>query len=1138
MGAEPGHLATDVTGEGTSGRTVVVARPAAARLLAIARFLAEGEGRERLLLASTTRAGRELLRDAAAKSGATFGVHCYTLAQLAADLAGPALASRGAAPLASLAAEAVAARALARCSERAPLAFFGGVCGSPGFLRALVSTLAELRLHHVDPGSLSGLGDRGADLARLLAAYAEELDRWRLVDAAGTFELATAAVKGGFHRFRGLPLALLDVPLRTPVEAALVAALAASAPRVLATSPSGDDESCNRLAAALGTAAEVLNDEGAAAGAMSGAEPRRLRRSRRLLFAPDPAEAPTPDGAGDDSLVVFSAPGEGAEAVEVARRLLRLAEAGVPFDHVAVLLRDPDSYQPLVEEAFARAGIPAWFSRGVLRPDPGGRAFLALLDCAADDLSARRFAEYLSLGQVPRTDSAGAPPVRPVPWVEMDPDERPGARGELAELEGAPFEQGTPEGAAESAVDEADAEAPVLAGTLRAPLQWERLLVEAAVVGGRDRWARRLRGLERELALQREGAEDEATAERLTRQVERVRTLERFALPLVDALAALPRAASWGEWLPQLEALAARALAAPERVLRVLAELRPMAEVGPLGLAEVRQVLARRLSFLRETPRDRPYGRVFVGAVDEARARSFHTVFLPGLGEGVFPRKPQEDPLLLDNDRGALAGGLPQQETRVARERLLLRLAAGAAEAALVLSWSTLDTLQGRPRVPSFYALDVVRAAEGALPRQRELARRAAEGCALLPGWPAPESPADALDAAEHDLAVLRPLLALPPEATRGRGRFLLSVNAHLARALRSRYARWRRGFGPADGLVDPGPDARAHLAAFRLAARPWAVTTLQGWAACPYRFLLKGVHRLRPRDEVIPLEHLDPATRGQLFHRVQAEALRELAGRDLLPFRREHRELLLDCVERQLQQVAAEAAEELAPALPRVWDSEVDELRTDLRGWVQAVLDEEEAWIPARFELAFGLDEHGRDTAPRDPGSSPTPVLLDIAGGLRLRGAIDLVEQLAPGQKGTVAAELRVTDHKTGRALDTRRLSVGGGETLQPLLYALAAEALLGVPARGGRLFFCTRKGGYQSLEARLDPFKRRDLEETLLAIDGAVAGAFLPAAPRSGACTWCDYKLACGSDEELRLRRKRADDRLAPLRDVRGKE
>ena len=87
--------------------------------------------------------------------------------------------------------------------------------------------------------------------------------------------------------------------------------------------------------------------------------------------------------------------------MEIVRRVLQEAARGVPFDEMAVLLRAPQTYSGLLEHAFARAGVPAWFERGTRRPDPAGRAFLALLACADESLSARRFAEYLSLAQVP-----------------------------------------------------------------------------------------------------------------------------------------------------------------------------------------------------------------------------------------------------------------------------------------------------------------------------------------------------------------------------------------------------------------------------------------------------------------------------------------------------------------------------------------------------------------------------------------------------------------------------------------------------------------------------------------------------------------------------------------------------------------
>src|SRR5206468_10562830 len=63
-----------------------------------------------------------------------------------------------------------------------------------------------------------------------------------------------------------------------------------------------------------------------------------------------------------------------------------------------------------LEHALSRAGVPAWFDRGTRRPHPAGRAFVAMLACACEKLSARRFAEYLSLAQVPQLDETGSAP--------------------------------------------------------------------------------------------------------------------------------------------------------------------------------------------------------------------------------------------------------------------------------------------------------------------------------------------------------------------------------------------------------------------------------------------------------------------------------------------------------------------------------------------------------------------------------------------------------------------------------------------------------------------------------------------------------------------------------------------------------
>ena len=80
---------------------------------------------------------------------------------------------------------------------------------------------------------------------------------------------------------------------------------------------------------------------------------------------------------------------------------------------------------------------------------------------------------------------------------------------------------------------------------------------------------------------------------------------------------------------------------------------------------------------------------------------------------------------------------------------LLLRLAAGAAGERLYFSYPRMELGEARPRVPSFYALDVERAVTGRVPDFEDFEREAStEGEARL-AWPAPRDPARAIDDTE-----------------------------------------------------------------------------------------------------------------------------------------------------------------------------------------------------------------------------------------------------------------------------------------------------------------------------------------------------------------------------------------------------
>jgi ATP-dependent helicase/nuclease subunit B len=1088
--------------------TRVIRRSSAAERLGIAsefigRFPA---GTEILLVGPTRDAVDDLVREIARQRAATFGLHRFSLLQLAVRLAMPRLAESSRTPASGLGTEAVAARAAFESSKAGHLNYFGPVADLPGFVHASTSTLSEIRLAGVPAGQLEAFGASGHDNAELLKNYEQQLVEASLADRAGILSVATDAVLAHEGRFVGLPLLLLDAVIEWRCESDLVRALLGTAPEALVTIPSGDTrtwQNISQLPAIEQLAVQPIPDKGS------------LRRLNEFLFSPTTPPQEEPDG----EVLFFSAPGEERECVEVARLILQQAANGLRFDQIAILLRDPKTYTSLLETALRRAGIPAYFARGTARPDPSGRAFLALLACANARLSAKRFAEYLSFGQVPQLTVSGEPPVNREFEIFGEDEAFGSAVSYLGRSPLAPFSL--------TEVNSEDSDQhPQIAGTLRAPWRWEELLVEAAVVGGKERWARRLTGLENELRLKVEelGGEeaDSPRVNSLRRDLQNLGHLRNFALPVIDFLAALPQAARWHEWLVAMGNLAPMVLRSPGRVLAVLADLKPMGPVGPVALDEVIAVLQERLTDLQQEPPAYRYGRVFVGTPEHGRGRCFEIVFIPGLAERLFPQKLREDPLLLDELRVKFDSKLPTAKTRLEHERLLLALAAGAARKRVILSYPRLEIAEGRPRVPSFYALEVQRAITGNIPSFDQLAQQAERVARSRLAWPAPVNAQLAIDDAEHDLAMLEPLLRGKAEQVRGGAAYLLELNPHLARSLRSRWARWSRDWREQDGFLSRKPLVLDALQQYRLSVRPYSVSALQKFAVCPYQFFLSAVHRLEPRQEVLPLEQLDPLTRGRIFHRVQAETLRRLKGSGILPLVAANLEAASGVLDETLNSVAAKYKDDLAPAIERVWQDEIDGLRADLRGWLRAVADSGTRWLPLHFEFGFGLPAANEV----DPASVSDPIRLPC--GYLLHGIVDLIEERADNK------ELRITDHKTGRDWAPDPLVVSGGEVLQPTLYSMAVEFAVGRPVLEGRLFYCTTAGHYSERRVELNGVARNNAEAVLRVIDAHLGTPFLVPAPKPDSCNRCDFREVCGPYEELRMARK-PQDQLAQLLSVR---
>src|SRR5262249_25191615 len=292
---------------------------------------------------------------------------------------------------------------------------------------------------------------------------------------------------------------------------------------------------------------------------------------------------------------------------------------------------------------------------------------------------------------------------------------------------------------------------------------------------------------------------------------------------------------------------------------------------------------------------------------------------------------------------------------------LALKLAVGAARKRIQLSYPRIDVQQSRRRVPSFYGLEAFRAAEGHLPGFDRLSELAEAGSSARLGWPAPERPQDAIDEAEYDLALLAPLIDADPETTAGTAHYLLTANDHLARSLRSRSRKWLKRWTSYDGLVEPDEVAKAALAHQRLDARSFSPTALQNFSACPYRFFLQTIQKLRPRLEPAAIEVIDPLTRGSLFHKVQYEVLTMLRDADMLPLTPASAHKSIGLVDDILTRIAAEYEDELAPAIPKVWEDGINAIRADLREWLRRHSETHDGWVPHKFELGFGLADRDR---------------------------------------------------------------------------------------------------------------------------------------------------------------------------------
>ncbi len=224
---------------------------------------------------------------------------------------------------------------------------------------------------------------------------------------------ATAELRSNPQLLADKTVLLLDVAIGSKAEAAFIHAVIAAARSVIATIPSGD----TRRSTHLGIARRRTRRTRGTVSALRASAAVSVRRRRAA-------------GRRDWTIPWCCSPRRAKAAKRSRSRGACCRKPSAACRSIrwrcCCARRKPTSAcsnTRSIAPAFPRGSIAA--PGGPIRP---GRALLALLACADEELSARRFAEYVSLGQVPLNEAGNAdlwsPPADDIVEAVLPPDER------------------------------------------------------------------------------------------------------------------------------------------------------------------------------------------------------------------------------------------------------------------------------------------------------------------------------------------------------------------------------------------------------------------------------------------------------------------------------------------------------------------------------------------------------------------------------------------------------------------------------------------------------------------------------------------------------------------------------------------
>ncbi len=636
------------------------------------------------------------------------------------------------------------------------------------------------------------------------------------------------------------------------------------------------------------------------------------------------------------------------------------------------------------------------------------------------------------------------------------------------------------------------------------PVMWELISMESGVVEeDQNGWRIALQIVKNRLTDQ----DHENKSQQNSIPIDQIDQFQLFIERIFDCLNKLPHKGSWGELAGGVLHLIDEFLIASDITFHIKDVISSLSDLDDISNVVKRDDFIEAVNSALGSVRTNR-GRYRVDGVSicdrmTARGVRFDVLFIPGLVQGSVPVMPREDPILTDSERIRLNKlysvnndyPLPIKLARSDEEKMLFALAVDSAKERLYLSYPA-NQISGGSLLPSRFLLEMCRIVSGhsvgtdqlhAIPffeddskKNPSFLKRLTDPHKFIDAW------MDAnLDASQRSHAY--------HELYSGRSdQFDRTIQALDSRRKGESFTVW-------DGVMSDEWNDKSQ--------NGYAVTGLERYAQCPFRYLVQSIYQAEPWDEPELLIQPPAAAVGSIIHKVlekfyqtveNSEDPRASISRIIIG--------LSDWAKRKWY------------APESVWAMEFEFIRDRLTLFIKQQLEQDDPFI---FEAAEKkVDREVKfDT-------------FDNTISVHVRGKIDRIDFTVDRKA------LRIIDYKTGNSKPSKADKIQGGCNLQLPVYLKAMLPLhksVDVNNCEAQYLHIDRQGNSTASILGGSTLKEREQEvgTVLKAITEGITSGTFPPFPYDAKkmCSTCQVSSICDKRSRKSVDYRLDDTRLSDL-------